>query len=422
MTISRRALLQGVPAALAASALPKVWANSLEKEVFADIVRLGNQQFSFDMYKQLVTDNAGENVFFSPLSLSFALAMTMEGTVRRTATELQQGLFGKSGDEFDAKVVRESMGKVMKSLNAEKSYELNIANAIWMEKTFPVNDDFVARLKSSYESGIELADFVENPEEERARINDWAEKTTKGKIKDLLTEGTIKDVTRFVLANAIFFKADWMNQFEKKLTRKAPFTTADGKKSKVDMMSLGIRPQLQYAEIKEVGGFKMLRMPYQSDAVSMIVCLPNEHDGLPKLEAAFAQGKMNQWTRQMRRVEVDVRFPKFKLETDYTLNPTLKAMGMASMFRGGLDGMSSDPFEGSNLFVSLVKQKAFVEVDEEGTEAAAATAVVVFTEAAIRPQYFTFHADRPFLFMLRDKKTDSLLFVGRYVKPELNEA
>lgn len=417
MTLSRRALLQGVPAALAASSLPKVWARSLEKDVIADIVRLGNQQFSFDMYKQLAAGNAGENVFFSPLSISFALAMTMEGTVRKTATELQQGLFGKSGDDFDAKAVRESMGKVMKSLNGEKDYELNVANAIWMEKTFPVNDDFVARLKKSYESAIELANFTDNPEGERARINAWAEEMTKGKIQKVLPKGSITNLTRFVLANAIYFKADWINQFEKKLTRKAPFTTADGKKGDVDMMSLGHRPHLQYAEIKEAGGFKMLRMPYKSDAVSMIVLLPNEHDGLPKLEAAFAQGKMNGWMRQMRHVEVDVRFPKFKLETTYGLNKVLEEMGMGSMFSGGLDGMSSDPASGSDLSVSLVTQKAFVEVDEKGTEAAAVTAVVVGIKSAIIPRFFTFHADRPFLFALRDKKTDSLLFVGRYAKP-----
>ena len=194
------------------------------------------------------------------------------------------------------------------------------------------------------------------------------------------------------------------------------------KKDNVDMMSLGQRPHLQYAEIKDAGGFKMLRMPYKSDAVSMIVCLPNEHDGLPKLEAAFAQGHMNQWTRQMRHVEVDIRFPKFKLETDYTLNGTLEKMGMKSMFAGGLDGMSSNPIAGSDLHVSLVKQKAFVEVDEEGTEAAAVTAIGIRATSTIAPRFFTFHADRPFLFMLRDKKTDSLLFVGRYLKPESNEA
>ncbi|MDP6439518.1 MAG: serpin family protein, partial [Candidatus Brocadiia bacterium] len=258
-------------------------------------------------------------------------------------------------------------------------------------------------------------------------INAWVEEETKEKIKDLIPKGVLNEMTRLVLTNAIYFKGDWASQFDKKLTADAPFTLADGKKVQVAMMHR--KGDYRYLDAREprgillpahryteMGAFQALELPYVKDELSMLVLLPSTADGLPALEKSLTAERLDALLSAMREREVQVYLPRFKLTYKVGLSETLKSMGMTDAFSlppadfSGMDGAK-------DLFISAVLHKAFVDVNEEGTEAAAATGIVVgITSVRLMP--IVFRADHPFLFLIRDNKSGSILFMGRLVNPE----
>jgi len=317
-------------------------------------------------------------------------------------------------------------------------YELNIANALWGEQTFPFRQAFLGTLLDAYGAAAFPVDFLHDPEGARSRINRWATEQTKERIRNILGEGTITPDTRLVLANAIYFKGNWADQFDKRNTQETDFTQTDGTKGRVRLMAAQGR-QWRYAELLPDGtrnepvldqqkfeytlnpnpqGFQLLELPYRGKTLSMIVLLPQQHDGLAALEKQLTADTWNKWLGTMQQQTVHVFLPKFRLETMYPLPGTLSAMGMPAAFQpGGFTGISDVP-EARTLALSQVVQKAFVDVNEEGTEAAAVTVItMVFTSARIEPPIPTFRADRPFLFLIRDNQSGAILFLGRVMSP-----
>lgn len=318
-------------------------------------------------------------------------------------------------------------------------YELNIANALWGERTFPFRQEFLTTLNTAYGAAAFPADFLHNAERERERINQWVAQQTKERIENILAPGTLTPATRLVLANAIYFKGNWQDEFDKKDTQEADFTRADGQRVKVRLMA-DLDTRRRYVELLPDGtrnepvinqekfayefppnpnGFQMLQLPYRGNTLSMLVLLPKQANGLPALEKLLTIANLNKWVEAMQEYRVRLFLPKFKLETFYSLPPVLKTMGMPAAFQpGGFTGMSDSP-EAELLALSEVAHKAFVEVNEEGTEAAAATVISVVraTSMRVEPPTPTFRADRPFLFLIRDNQSGMILFLGRVVNP-----
>lgn len=398
-----------------------------------------NSDFAFDLYKQLAKENEGENLFFSPYSITSALAMTTEGARGNTAKQMgdvlrfpKVALQNNKAQPWNTSVIHSGLGALNQRYNASgKPFELAVANAIWVEKTFPLRVQFEAALSKPY--GVKMVnpvDFKGNAEGERQRINSWVEDKTKERIKDLLPDRSLNDRTRVVLTNAIYFKGDWAAKFEKRDTADRVFKMADGKQLKTPMMFRDER-KFRFAMLKADGtpdtsrfgrsdknGFAIIELPYKGKELSMIAIAPNSPKGLAGVEANLNQTNVDKWISRMHREEVNVLLPKFKMTIDYKLNGTLIAMGMKDAFTrhvADFTGISDSP-EADRLYISLVQHKAFVEVNEEGTEASAATAVVIAIESARMVP--AFNADRPFLYLIRDNKTGTILFLGRVMNPK----
>ncbi len=293
----------------------------------------------------------------------------------------------------------------------KKGIELNIANALWAEKSFSLKKEFLETVQVNYQGGFRQIDLMHAPEAARKTINSWVEEQTKNKIKDLMGPGSISSDTRLVITNAIYFKGLWNSQFEKKLTKQDKFTLLDGKEIKVPMMTQ-TKP-LGYAQKEEL---QILEMPYKGEALSMVVLLPSKQKNFDEFERSLTSDKLHRWTRMLPMRLVEVHFPKFKMDSAYWLRRTLKKLGMINAFSADADfsGMTGK----KKLFIEKALHKAFVEVKEEGTEAAAATVVIVERTGMARPKPIpVFRADHPFVFLIWHKPSRCILFMGRVVKP-----
>ncbi len=320
--------------------------------------------------------------------------------------------------------------------------KLRVANALWGEQTFPFHEAWKRTVTGAYGAGaVKAADFLGNAEEERQRINAWAEKQTEGRIKNLFPSGTIKESTRLALVNAIYFKGDWLVPFKKANTRPEKFQLASGASIEAPLMQKNADRSTRYAAFDGDGsffatpvkvpfkgeqpptypgkdGFAIIEMPYRGGEVSMVVIAPNDPTALAAIEVKLSDTNVAKWIASLKQRRTHVRLPKFKMETSYTLSETLATMGMPTVFdpvAADLSGISSaDP-----LFISTVMHKAFINVNEEGTEAAAATGMGVDSEALPTTVPFTptFRADRPFIYLIRDTKTGAVLFLGRVLNP-----
>ena len=287
---------------------------------------------------------------------------------------------------------------------------MNIANSIWGQQDFHFEEDFLDTLALNYGAGLRLLDYIQAPEESRQTINKWVSDQTQEKIQDLIPEGAVTSDTRLVLSNAIYFKATWMEPFEESLTENGIFYGLDGEESEVPLMSLGSDSSFPYYQGE---GYQAIALPYLGGQVSMLVLIPDEGT-FDQFEGDFSKVLLDQVISEMQYSSVRLVFPKFEFETEISLAKTLAAMGMPEAFSGAADfsGMTGD----KDLFISDVFHKAYVGVDEKGTEAAAATAVMMrLTSAPENPIELT--VDRPFLFAIRDHQTNSILFMGRVVSP-----
>jgi serpin B len=368
----------------------------------------GNREFALDLYAKLRGEEG--NLFFSPYSISTALAMTRAGARGDTAAEMDKTLhFTLEGEKLHA-----AFGSLVKEANGDPSdkkrgYQLSTANALWGQKGYPFQADFLKLTKDNYGAGLNDVDFAGATEQARKTINAWVEKETQDKIKELIKEGVLDTDTRLVLTNAIYFKGDWASQFKKDRTKDEPFLLGGDKKTTAPLMH-------QEGEFGyyDGGSFQVLEMPYVGKDVTMVVLLPKKADGLAALEKDLTADKLAGWLGKPRKDEVNVALPKFKTTSSFELAPTLADLGMKTAFTTNAD-LSGIGGSKGELYLSHVVHKAFVEVNEEGTEAAAATAAVFTKESArVTPE---FRADHPFVFLIRDVRSDSILFLGRIADP-----
>lgn len=364
----------------------------------------GNNQFALDVYNKF-TEEEG-NVFFSPWSISTALAMTYEGARGKTAEEMQSVLQFPA----DGEVRMPSFARLYNILNTgEKPYKLHTANALWAQKDYKFLPEYTDAVEKYYVGKVTNLDFKENTENSRLTINNWVEEQTNDKIKDLIPQGVINQLTRLVLTNAIYFKGSWALQFDEEDTKEEDFKLDNGGTVKAKMMRQ-FGEEFNYAETDEL---QILEMPYKGDELSMIVLLPKEgfQENLERLDAE----KLQELRESLVNKEVEVYIPKFKFETKYFMVETLKEMGMPTAFTEAADFSGIDGT--GDLAISNVIHQAFVEVNEEGTEAAAATAVVVGITSIDPKEIPEFRADHPFTFVIQERKTGSILFLGKVANP-----
>jgi serpin B len=390
---------------LASSARPDDKPDPLAADTVA-VVR-GNNQTAVDLYAQL-RDKDG-NLFFSPYSMSTALAMTYAGARNETAKEMATAL------HFPLELDRlaPAFGSLYKRINGDekkRGYQLSTANALWGQKDYKFLPDFLKLTRSNFGAGLEEVDFINATEPSREKINRWVEKETREKIKDLMPRGSITGDTRLVLTNAIYFKGDWEEQFKKDLTREELFKLGGEKTVKVPLMN-----RTSKVNYFEGDTFQALEMPYKGKELSMVVLLPKKVDGLPDFEKELTADKLATWMTRLRSREVMIALPKFKMTSQFSMNDVLSRMGMKKAFVPG--GADFSGINGAtNLFISAVMHKAYVEVNEEGTVAAAATGIG-FKTTSLPPPKPVFRADHPFLFLIRDVQSGSILFLGRLVNP-----
>jgi len=365
------------------------------------IVVGANNQFALDLYLKFKDEE--ENIFFSPYSISTALAMTYEGARGKTAEEMRSVFYFPEDDD----IRRYSFARIYNQINKkDKKYKLHTANALWTQIDYSFLDEYLDVVEKYYAGKATNLDFGNETEKSRETINGWVEERTKNKIKDLIPAGILNADTRLVLTNAIYFKGTWLLQFNKEYTRQEDFKVNPEKTVKVDMMNL-IDEEFNYGETEEL---QVLEMLYDGEELSMLVILPKE-DNLKSAEDLLSLKKLNELRNALTKQKVDVYIPKFKFETKYFMKETLMEMGMSSAF-GGADfsGMNGT----KNLFIDNVIHQAFVEVNEEGTEAAAATALVM--KEAISEK-IVFNADHPFIFMIQEREIGNILFMGRVFDP-----
>uniref|UniRef100_A0A8C0G6L4 Serpin B6 n=1 Tax=Chelonoidis abingdonii TaxID=106734 RepID=A0A8C0G6L4_CHEAB len=377
--------------------------------------------FALNLFKKLSENTSSQNLFFSPLSISSALSMVFLGAKGNTAAQMAEVCLDKleplntslvlSLDE--AEEIHDGYQSIISEINKPgTNYVLRVANRLYGEKTFkflPVNC-----CQKFYYAELEQLDFSRAAEDSRKHINSWVEEKTEGKIQNLLAQGVVDSMTRLVLVNAIYFKGNWATQFNKDCTVERSFRDND---QPLQMMSKEAKYNMSYLTDFQT---KILDLPYVDNETSMIILLPDEiqdnSTGLEQLEKELTYEKLIQWINpeMMDYSEVEVSLPRFKLEQAYDLKPVLKSMGMADAFdseKVDLSGMSAS----NDLVLSEVVHKSFVEVNEEGTEAAAATALVFRMLCARIVPRFT--ADHPFLFFIRHNKTGNILFYGRFCSP-----
>jgi len=380
----------------------KTWA--VEENDLGTVSR-GINKFSFDLYKKLKDENKEKNLFYSPASISIALAMTYAGARGNTEKQMADVLnFTLPQDRLHL-----AYSKLIENLKSAKDYELSIANALWLQKDYKLLQEFLNIMGKYYKGGFNEVDYIGDPQGARIKINDWVSKETKEKIKDILQPGDITKLTRLVITNAIYFKGKWLTEFDKEFTRDEDFYLINGQKTKVKMMYQENR--FNYYENDDL---QLLEMPYKGDKVSMVIILPKTGKFVT-VENMMDEKKLQEWLKNAMKTKVKVYIPRFKFTQMFGLSKVLSDMGMEDAFSPGAADFSGINGQKNDLYISKVIHKAFVEVNEEGTEAAAATAVILDIKALI--EELVFKADHPFIFFIRDKEAGSILFMGRVMDP-----
>ncbi|MDM8560478.1 serpin family protein [Candidatus Parabeggiatoa sp. HSG14] len=378
----------------------------------------GNTLFALNLYAQLREKNS-DNLFFSPYSLSTALAMTYVGARKNTAAQMSQVLHFPE----DQNELHPAFSLLQDQVNAAQgsNIKLRIANALWGQEEYPFLSAFTDLVEKYYKAAVKNADFQKADKAALARqeINKWVEDKTNDKIKNLVKKGSITSLTRLILVNAIYFKGNWANPFDETNTVNTPFWMTPKKSVDVQMMN-----QKDYFGYTEDEMVQVLELPYagnQSNAasiddktLSMIVILPQQRNGLAKLEKSLSVERLDEWVSRFRWQKIRVYLPKFKINTGFELSKMLASMGMPDAFNGKADFSGIDGEK--ELSLTSIIHQAFVDVNEKGTEAAAATAVFVGTRG-MPPPTPTFRADHPFIFLIRHNSSGSILFMGKITNP-----
>jgi serpin B len=377
----------------------------------------GNSDFAFALYQALREESG--NLFYSPYSISLALAMTYAGARGKTAQQmadtlqfmLEQERLHPAFNWLDAELAKRGQGAQGKD---GKGFRLNIANAIWGQKDYEFLPAFLDVLAENYGAGLRILDFITETEKSRVAINDWVSDRTEGRIKNLIPPGAITELTRLVLTNAIYFNAAWEYPFHKEMTANGSFYLLDGGQVTVPMMK-----QTESFGYTEGEGYQAVELPYDGGELSMVILLPASGN-FEAFEEGLQAQQVDAIIKDLKNTRIALTMPQFKFESQFSLKDTLAGMGMRDAFSpddADLSGMTGNP----ELFISDVVHKAFVAVDEAGTEAAAATAVIVGTTSAPVGPLVEVTIDRPFIFLIRDIQTGAIIFVGRVLNPAVHE-
>jgi len=359
--------------------------------------------FSCNLFKEIGT-KSDQNHFFSPYSIFVALAMTYEGAQDQTAEELNNLLLFPQNDETSLC----SFGRIYNLLNQKKEYTLNTANALWVKMDFPFLEDYLNFIKNYYMGKATEVDFS-NADSASKMINDWVASQTNNKITDLVSPDSIDPLTALILTNAIYFKGTWVHEFDPELTIDSDFELASGELVTVPMMHTDSEISCNYTETDDA---QILELPYKGNTVSMIIILPKTNN-ISIAKETINPEIISSFVNDFSERSIDVSLPKFSTKTEYSLKETLIDMGLNVSFTPSADfsGITGH----KDLFIDKVIHKAYIEVNEEGTEAAAATSVhMVLTSM---PMTTTFHADHPFVFVLYHKETGTILFIGELNDP-----
>ena len=401
---------EAISIGMAQSEKERVTSPDVADSDLSDLVA-GNSAFAFDLY-QAISEKEG-NLFYSPYSISLALAMTYAGARGDTEQQmadtlhfiLSQDRLHPAFNALDLELASRGEGAEGKD---EKGFRLNIVNETWGQEDYKFMDQFLDVLAENYGAGMRLLDFINAPEESRITINDWVSDQTEGKIEDLIPSGVIDAMTRLVLTNAIYFNAAWLHPFNEEVTDDGTFLLLDGGEVTVPLMR-----QTESFGYADGEGYQAVELPYDGRELSMVILLP-ETGQFDAFEDSLDADFVDTITTALAYRQVALTMPKFEFESDFSLVDTLSMMGMPVAFSGAADfsGMTGN----RDLFIGEVLHKAFVSVDEAGTEAAAATAVVMeLTAMPEEPVEVT--VDRPFIFLIRDIETGAILFVGRVMNP-----
>ncbi len=371
----------------------------------------GNSEFAWDLY-QVVRAEDG-NLFYSPYSISLALAMTYAGAKGETAKQmadtlhydLSQAALHPAFNSLALELASRGQGAQGKD---EKGFRLNIVNAIWGQKDYKFISSFLDLLAENYDAGLRVLDFIKDPNASRITINDWVSEQTEGRIKDLIPEGAITPLTRLVLTNAVYFNAAWREKFEESATQNGQFHLVNGTEVTVPMM----RKTDSFGYVKS-GNAVGVELPYDGNELSMVI-LTNTTGTFADFEKGLTFSRVDELINSIQYSEVRLTMPKFEFESKFGLKQTLQGMGMVLPFQDSADftGISTQ----SDLHIDDVIHKAFVSVDEAGTEAAAATAVIVGT-TSMPVEQAVVTLDQPFVFLIRDIQTGAIIFIGRVMNP-----
>jgi serpin B len=372
-----------------------------------------NNAFALDLYQSLHAQDG--NLIYSPYSISLALAMTYAGARGDTESQMAETLHFSPQNKLHSALNALDLALAKRDQagsNDETALQLNLANAVWAEQTFPFLNDYLDVIAQNYGAGIQQADFIHQPEAVRREINGWVSKETRDKVQDLIPEGVLDPSTKMVLVNAIYFKADWLYPFAPDGTQDAPFHLLDGSDVQVKMMSQSLFG-IPYAQ---GGGYQAIELPYQGETAALDILLP-DRGTFSEFESRLDAQKLDEILRSLQPSgQLELELPKFSFSTTFDLKERLTSMGMPDAFdpdRADFSGMTGE----RDLYIDTVLHKAFVAVDEKGTEAAAATAVIMVPMSAPMLPDVTLTIDRPFIFVIRDLPSGQILFIGRVLNP-----
>ncbi len=366
----------------------------------------GMNRFACDTYRQLAP-SAG-NLALSPFSISMALSMLLDGARGRTAAAIAAALHQPPRPGYHAALTSLAAGLAQSATTGRN--ELSIANGLWVRRGFPLAPDFEKTIRTLYQAPVTPLDFSANPEQARAAINSWTAEHTKDKIRDLFAPGSINPGTRVVLTSAIYFYGKWQAPFKPAETRQEPFRLAAGGSEPMPFMHQ--KAEFLYAQRPAL---QILEMRYAGTPLAFDILLPETVDGLPALERSVDAKELSVWFAGLAPETVEVAIPKFRAESSFSLREALSRLGMADAFSTAADFSGIDGRR--DLYVSDAVHKAFVDVSEEGVEAAAATGLAL-RALAMRPyRQIVFRADHPFAFFIRDTASGAILFSGRLVRP-----
>ena len=385
------ALLGGYALYFGTGAAPAGPPDTIPPEITA-----ASNNFAMDLYRQISDDDG--NVFFSPLSVYVALSVVGEGAKGETASQIQDAF----GFEPDAQTRHRQTAGLMSSLNwPDPHATLTMANSLWLAEWFEPYDSYVGIIQDVYQADIGSVDFLGDGVDQ---INEWAAEKTQGKIQDVLKRDAVDGLTAAVVLNAIYFKGMWAEQFQMGDTREADFWTGMTV-VKADFMS--IEKRFDYAQSD---GVQILKMPYRGDRLSMLVMLPQDRDGIDHLEETVTPEQIGRWRQSLNDADLVVVMPKFEVRTHYELTPHLGSLGVTHLFDRHAADLSGMADLERNLHVDQITQDAYIQVNEEGTEAAAVTTAKLQSR-------LQFVADHPFMFLIQDDKSGTILFMGRVSDP-----